>query len=246
MCYNAGSWRLCVPRCHFSDQCSGACACHRIKGAMISAFGPAVHCLAALTLTPVVICRPCWQSLSAESSVELSRIRSKFPSKHFSLQRWRSVTPVVVTSNFWCRQSLSLKIPVLIWWLTRRFCVEFKVGCLLGTPARLVVHGQKRFSSRAVAENDDQSVREVSQVPSVVALCPRNSVGGDVATSSVETSPDRWRPMIRCQAMASRQNSVKGSRLGRIGCKRCLRRLPIQSLKRKQVTVNWKKRGCGR
>ena len=25
--------------------------------------------------------------------VELSRIRSKFPSKHFSFQRWRSVTP---------------------------------------------------------------------------------------------------------------------------------------------------------
>ena len=84
--------------------------------------------------------------------------------------------------------------------------------------ARLVAHGQKRFCSRAVSENDDQSVREVSQVPSVVALCPRNSVGGDVATSSVETSPDRWRPMIRCQAMASRQRSVKGSRLGREGC----------------------------
>ena len=149
--------------------------------------------------------------------VEFSRIRSKFPSKHFSLQRWRSVTPVVVTSNFWCRQSLSLKIPVLIWWLTRRFCVEFKVGCLLGTPARLVVHGQKRFCSRAVADDDDQSVREVAQVPSVVALCPRKSVGGDVATSSVETSPDRWRPMIRCQAMESRQISVRGSRLGRVG-----------------------------
>ena len=110
--------------------------------------------------------------------VELSRVRSKFP-RNISLFKdgeacrlwWGQVTS-------WCRQSLSLKIPVLIWWLTRRFCVEFKVGCLLGTPARLVVHGQKRFCSRAVADDDDQSVREVSQVPPVVALCPRNSVGG--------------------------------------------------------------------
>ena len=68
-----------------------------------------------------------------------------------------------------------------------------------------------------VADDDDQSVREVVQVPAVVALCPRNSVGRDLATSSVETSPDRWRPMIRCQAMESRQISVKGSRLGRVG-----------------------------